>query len=84
MEKFLTIKGIGLFLLTMLAFSLNIHIKSTFVSFIGLDKIEGLFSLGPISFKKFFIYNLAFTILLSILNIGVRSTGILEEIVQFD
>ena len=52
MENIYKTKGILLFLLTFLLFTVTNHVKSEYISYIGLNKIEGLFNLGPIILKK--------------------------------
>ena len=77
MEKVLTTRGIMLFLTTGLLFTLTNHVKSDFISYIGLNKIEGLFNLGPIMIKKKFIFNIVLSVILSLFNIGFSLTGLL-------
>lgn len=82
MEKLFTNKGIILFLVTGLLFSLTNHVKSDFISYIGLNKIEGLFNLGPIMVKKNFVFGIVLSIVLSVFHVGFSSTGILQEIIN--
>lgn len=84
MEKVFTNKGIILFLVTGLLFTLTNHVKSDYISYIGLNKIEGLFNLGPIMVKKNFVYGIVLSIILSVFHIGFSSTGLLETIIQLD
>lgn len=84
MEKILTNKGIILFLVTGLLFTLTNHVKSDYISYIGLNKIEGLFNLGPIMIKKNFVFGIVLSIVLSVFHIGFSSTGLLESIIQLD
>ena len=84
MEKILTNKGIILFLVTGLLFTLTNHVKSDYISYIGLNKIEGLFNLGPIMIKKYFVFGIVLSIVLSVFHIGFSSTGLLESIIQLD
>jgi hypothetical protein len=84
MEKVFTTKGFILFLSTGLLFSLTSYVKSNFISYIDLNKIEGLFNLGPIMIKKNFIYGILLSIILSVFHIGFSSTGLFETIIQLD
>lgn len=84
MEKVFTTKGIMLFLTTGLLFTLTNHVKSDFISYIGLNKIEGLFNLGPIMVKKKFIFGIVFSVILSLFHIAFSSTGLLETIIKVD
>lgn len=84
MEKVFTNKGIILFLVTGLLFTLTNHVKSDYISYIGLNKIEGLFNLGPIMVKKNFVYGIVLSIILSVFHIGFSLTGLLETIIQLD
>ena len=77
MEKVFTTRGIMLFLTTGLLFTLTNHAKSDFISYIDLNKIEGLFNLGPIMIKKKFIFNIVLSVILSLFNIGFSLTGLL-------
>ena len=84
MEKVFTNKGIILFLVTGLLFTLTNHVKSDFISYIGLNKIEGLFSLGPIMLKKKFVFGIVLSIILSVFHMGFSLTGLLDSIIQLD
>lgn len=84
MDKVLTQKGMMLFLLTNILFTITNHVKSEYISYIGLNKIEGLFNLGPILLKKSFVYGIILSIILSVFHIGFSFTGILDSIIQLD
>ena len=84
MEKILTQKGIMLFILTNILFTITNHVKSEYISYIGLNKIEGLFNLGPVMLQKKFIYGIVLSIILSLFHIGFSFTGILDSIIQLD
>jgi len=84
MQELFTKKGIILFLVTGLLFTLTNHVKSDYISYIGLNKIEGLFNLGPIAIKKNFVFGIILSVVLSVFHMGFSSTGLLETIIQLD
>jgi hypothetical protein len=84
MEKVFTNKGIVLFLVTGILFSLTNHVKSDYISYIGLNKIEGLINLGPIMLKKKFVFGIVLSIVLSLFHLGFSSTGLIETIIQLN
>ena len=57
---------------------------SDYVSYIGLNNIEGLFNLGPILVKKNFVYGIVLSVLLTVLHTGFSFTGLLEKIINLD
>ncbi len=84
MDKIYSTKGVLLFLLTFLLFTVTNHVKSDYVSYIGLNNIEGLFNLGPILVKKNFVYGIILSVLLTVLHTGFSFTGLLEKIINLD
>ena len=84
MENIFSTKGIFLFMLTFLLFTVTNHVKSDYVSYIGLNNIEGLFNLGPILVKKNFVYGIVLSVLLTVLHTGFSFTGLLEKIINLD
>jgi hypothetical protein len=84
MDKIYSTKGVLLFLLTFLLFTVTNHVKSDYVSYIGLNNIEGLFNLGPILVKKNFVYGIVLSVLLTVLHTGFSFTGLLEKIINLD
>ena len=84
MDKIYSTKGVLLFLLTFLLFTVTNHVKSDYISYIGLNKIEGLFNLGPMMVKKNFVYGIVLSVLLTVLHTGFSFTGLLEKIINLD
>tara|TARA_A100001015_G_scaffold314924_1_gene425538 strand:+ start:127 stop:381 length:255 start_codon:yes stop_codon:yes gene_type:complete len=84
MDKIYSTKGVLLFLLTFLLFTVTNHVKSDYISYIGLNNIKGLFNLGPILVKKNFVYGLVLSVLLTVLHTGFSLTGLLEKIINLD
>lgn len=84
MENIYSTKGIMLFLLTGFLFTVTNHVKSDYISYIGLDKIEGLFNLGPILVKKKFVFGFVLSVILTVFHMGFSFSGLLENLINLN
>jgi hypothetical protein len=84
MKNIYSTKGIMLFILTGFLFTVTNHVKSDYISYIGLKQIDGLYNLGPILVKKKFVFGIVFSIILTVFHMGFSFTGLLENLINLN